>query len=169
MSGPEQPNRVPTWLAPVVLVLLAAQLGLLYVQGLQIHRQREDIRHLRGEVQYMSEVMEQGGPEVDRSSAWNATSRRASRPSPSFQRVILEEDPEPAARDIEASKKEAQKAVSQARDIQQKLSIEENARKAEEKARLLETQNRWQRYMLWALGIGLLAFVVRALIRHRNS
>jgi len=57
--------------------------------------------------------------------------------------------------------------VEQARDAQQKLSIQENARKAEEAAKVRRAQGQGQTWLLVALVAGLLALVIRTWLRRR--
>lgn len=162
------PNS-PRWLTPVILGLLAGQMALLWVQGGLLNRQHQDLVAIREEIQTLSETLEdtlvapeeEGGmlPMAGRAVPGKPRLRRAS--------VVLEE-PEPAARELEASRESARKAVDQARDTQRKLSIEENARKAEEAAKVRRAQGRGQTWLLAALGAGLLAFVVRGWLRRRG-
>jgi hypothetical protein len=58
--------------------------------------------------------------------------------------------------------------VSEAREVQSKLSIEENIRKADEKAKVDSAENTWQKWLLAALGAGLLAVAVRSWLSRRG-
>jgi len=161
------------WLGRVVVALLCAQLGLTWLQGRLLHQQHQDLRDLRGEIQYLTESLEQGSAEFapDETSLAPARQRRfrARRP---LQRVVRasvqEENPDQAAKELEASKASAQKAVKDARKVQGQLSFEENARKAEEKAKVQAVQHSGTKWFLAALGAGLLALVVRAWLRRRG-
>lgn len=162
------PNS-PRWLTPVMLGLLAGQMALLWVQGGLLNRQHQDLVAIRDEIQTLTETLEdtliapeeEGGmlPMAQRTAPQRRGLRRVS--------VVLEE-PEPAAQELEATRESARKAVEQARDTQRKLSIEENARKAEEAAQVRRAQGRGQTWLLAALGAGLLAFVVRGWLRRRG-
>jgi ElaB/YqjD/DUF883 family membrane-anchored ribosome-binding protein len=170
MSGQEQP-RVPAWLAPAVLVLLSLQLVLVYVQGFQIHRQRGDILQLRDEVRSLADSLDQGTSEDNSAAPEFAPARRhlarKAEPRRFAKAWILEEDPEPAQKDLDTAKKSADKAVKDAKEIQEKLSLAENARKAEEKARLQAEQNKWQKYVGLGLALGLVLVIVRSYLRRR--
>lgn len=169
MSGPEPSRSLPRWLAPAVVVLLGLQVVLLYVQGAQLHQQRGELRALREDVRDLAEALDEAVYAEEGSYRPSRQSRQLPKRLPSkggtFQRVILEEDPEPAARELEASRKEAQKSVEKARDTQEKLSIEANAKKAEEKAKVEAEKHKWGRYAGLGLGLVLLALVFRSLLR----
>jgi len=85
-------------------------------------------------------------------------------------RVLLQEpDGDHAARkDLDEAKKSAQEAVAKARDVREKLSWEENARKAEEKAKIDRETHKLRNYVSIAAAVGLLALVVRAWLRNRG-
>jgi hypothetical protein len=167
-------------LAPVVVALLSAQLALLWIQGGLLHRQHQEIRDLREDIQSLAESIDamQGvemGNEGD--YAPSSTGLRSHGRRPKILRVRhLQETPastpqtdeERARKDLEASRVSAQKAVSEAREVQSKLSIEENARRAEEKAKIERAQNAWQKWIWLALATGFLAYVIRAWLRRRD-
>ncbi len=173
MSGPQQSRTFPGWLAPAVVVLLGLQVVLLYVQGAQLHQQRGELRALREEVQGLTEAMDEAMSTEESSyrpsSHLRTTSRHKVSKHRTFQRVILEEDPEPVTKELEASRKESQKAVEKARDTQEKLSIEANAQKAEAKAKVEAEKHKWGRYVGLGFGIALLALVVRSFLRRNGS
>ena len=73
-----------------------------------------------------------------------------------------------AAKELEAARESAKKAVEEARDTQQKLSIQENARKADEKAKLNKAQNASGKWMILGLAITLGAVLYRAYLRRRG-
>jgi CHASE3 domain sensor protein len=75
---------------------------------------------------------------------------------------------EEAQKRLQEAKASARKAVSEAREVQSKLSIEENMRRAEEKAQIKEAENAWQKWFWIALGAGAIAIVVGAWRRRRN-
>lgn len=180
MSEPPQPpSRIPSWLAPVVVALLSAQLAMLWIQGGLLHRQHQEIRDLREDIQSLAESIDaMQGLEIGNEGDYvpSSTSRSHGH-RPKILRVRrLQETPastpqtdeERARKDLEASRASAQKAVSEAREIQSKLSIEENARKAEEKARIERAQSNWQKWIWLALLAGFLAYVARAWLRRRD-
>jgi len=57
--------------------------------------------------------------------------------------------------------------VKEAREVQSKLSLEENARKAEEARKVQAATNSWQRWVWGAFAFIALALVVRSVIRRR--
>lgn len=166
MSGQDKPTRFPAWLVPAVVVLFGAQVALLYLQGVQIHRQRSDIRALRQDVRDLTEAVDQAMYYEE--GSFQPGRHRASKRK-AFQRVILEEGPEPAAKELEAARKSAEKAVEQARETQQKVSIEENARKAEEKAKVEAAQHKWGRYVGLGFVVALLAILGRSFLRRNTA
>lgn len=173
-----EPSRPSSWLAPAVVGLLTLQLALTWIQGSLLHRQHADLMALRDDIQTLADSMEQGSWQGDEGDSGLAPARRRARHArPRLCRVRQEQAPaqapppeekEPAMKDIEATKASAQKAISDARDIQSKVSWEENARKAEEKAKMDAASNAWLKWVWAALGAGLLAMVVRGWLRRRN-
>lgn len=172
-SNPQPIKAQNPWLGRMIVALLCAQLGLTWLQGRLLHQQHQDLQDLRGEIQFLTDSIEQGSAEamLDEMSLAPAKVplRRCRR---SFVRVARvspqEEKPEQAAKDLEASRASAQKAVKDAREVQSKLSLSENARKAEEKAKVQGVQHSGAKWLLVALGGGLLALVVRAWLRRRG-
>jgi len=179
MNDPKSPLRLPPWLAPAVVVLLTLQLSLLWIQGGLIHRQHRDLQDLRDDIQSLTDSLDQSLSQ-DNGTDSNAAPMRArghhSRARIQRARNIQEsqnQDPpapeeERTKKELEASRESAKKAVSDAREVQSKLSIEENARKAEEKQKLEAAQNTWQKWVWAALGLGLVAMIVRSWLRRRG-
>jgi len=166
MNKPVLP--VPRWMGPVVLGLLAGQLALLWVQGGLLNRQHQDLMALREDVQILTETLEDTLMPAEDENGMLPMKVRPRKGKTRIQRVsVMSEDPEPAARELEASRESARKAVEQARDAQQKLSIQENARKAEEAAKVRRAQGQGQTWLLVALVAGLLALVIRTWLRRR--
>ena len=175
MTETPKAPRPQSWLGPVVVVLLAGQLGLIWVQGGLLHRQHQAIMGLRDDIQGLSESIEMGEGFVSESEEGGfvpAHGRLPARRRVHFTRVahisLQDEQAEQATQDLEASKKSAEKAVKEAREVQQKLSWEENARKAEEKAKIEKAQSRGQRWIWIGLAAGLVALVVRSWLRRRG-
>ncbi len=177
MNGNLQSSRPHAWFGPVVVGLLVAQLGLAWVQGRLLHRQHQDILGLREDIQGLTDSLDQGtsGGAEEEGSLSPARGRRMGRRAHRLERVayISQEEPsdpaeQAAKKDLEASKQSAQQAVKDAREVQQKLSITENIRKAEEKAKLEKAQNAWQKWIWIGLGMGLLALVLRSWLRRRG-
>jgi len=169
MTDPSPPPRLPSWLAPTVVVMMGLQLLLSWLQGGLIHRQHEDLLGLREDVRYLAEALEQGTWADDYEEEGTAPTRgRLQRPL-RLQRVQTQPaEEDPAQKDLQAARASAQKAVEQAREVQSKLSIAENIRKAEEKAKLEEAGSSWQRWLWAALGAGLVALGTRSWLRRRG-
>jgi hypothetical protein len=172
MSDPSQPSRYPSWLAPVIVVLLGMQLVLGWIHGSQLNRQHQDLLALREDVQNLTDAVDQGFSQGNGSEDSVAPARRGRVRHPAIQRVrLLQEQPteeEQASKDLKQSRDSAQQAVAKARQTQSQLSIEENIRKADEKAKMESAENSWQKWMWVALGVGLLAVVIRFWARRRG-
>lgn len=162
-----EPPRIPSWLAPAVVVLLVMQLALLWLQGGLLHRQHQDLVALREDVQELTDtVAEALYPQEEYEESGTPARRRATRllqvqnPAPT--------DEDPAQKELRESAQSGQNALQQAQEARSKLSLEEAARKAEEKAKVEEAESSWQKWMLVALGGGLLAWVIRAWLQRRG-
>ncbi len=178
MNETPQPPNSHAWLGPVVVTLLAAQLGLTWLQGGLLHRQHLDIQGLREEVQGLAESLDQGtsGAPEEEGGLVPARGKRLHRNPPRIvpaAHISPQEEPpdsadQAAKKDLEASQQSAQKAVKEAREVQQKLSIQENIRKADEKAKVDGALNSWQKWLWIGLGAGLLALALRSWLRRRG-
>jgi hypothetical protein len=180
MSESQPPAPFQRWMGYAILGLLSLQVGLGWIHGQLLHRQHGDLAVLRLEMQNLSESLEENaaGAVPQDESLVPLRSRRDRRGS--LQRVARMQEPtqeapkeekpeaDQAAKEAKDARESAQKAVAKARDAQSKLSIEENARKAEEKAKLQEAENRWTKYAGWGIVIALLALAARAFIRRRG-
>lgn len=162
-----------SWSIPLLLVL---QLGMLWIQGAQLHQQNRLLRALRGDIQDLADSLDQGQvPEAPPQDGRDSLPLRQPLPAPGrVQRVSLrtfQADPDTAdqeaRRDLEASRASARKAVQEAREDQSKLSIADNARRAEEARKSKGALDAWQRASLAALGILVLAWLLRAWFRRR--
>ena len=170
--------RVSPWLGGTVVTLLVLQLGLLWLQGSLVQRQREDILGLREDVQAMAESLDddqQGQTESDgqavlvhlRAHGRHHPRTRARAVRAMWFQARADED-EAVKKDLDHAKQSARDAVAQARDAQQKLSITENIRKAEEKAKV-DAEGQKARPWLWAgAGLALLAMIARSILRRRG-
>lgn len=172
MTDPSQPPRFPSWLAPAVVVMLGMQLTLSWLQGSLLHRQHEDLVALREDVQVLSDTLEQGLWDEGYVEEGVAPARRRPARSSRLQRASVIQDATPeeeqTQKDLQDANASARKAVSDAREVQSKLSIQENIRKAEEKAKVESAENAWMRWLWVALGVGLVAVAVRAWLRRRG-
>ena len=77
------------------------------------------------------------------------------------------EGQDPTIKDVQKTRDSEKKAIADARDIRQKLSIEENIRKADEKKKVEAATSSFYPLVYWAMGIGLLAFIVGRVWRAR--
>lgn len=155
------------WTIPAFLAL---QLGLLWVQGAQLHRQNQVLQGLREDIQALTESLENSqGSSADEEAAAVPAGLFEAPPPPEKVAVLgAEEEQEPAAKELQASKDSAQKAVKDAREVQSKLSVEENARKAEEARKVQAATNTWQRWVWIGLTLVVLALAGRAMLRRRG-
>jgi hypothetical protein len=165
---------LPTWVVAGVLTLLALQVGLLWMQGSMLERQHGDFLALRQDVQDLSESLEQFEDNFDQGApegTLRPSSHRFRHRRPSVVRVRLQEEGADAAnarKDLEATRKSAQEAVEKARDTRSKLSLEENARKAEEKAKLDAEAHKWRPFIWIGVVVALGALFLRSWLRNRN-
>jgi hypothetical protein len=173
MSEAKQTVRVSPWLGGAVLTLLVLQMGLLWIQGSMLQRQHEDLLGLREDLQAMAETLdqEQGAGEAE-GGAPSPAHRRVHRQRRAPVRVAwLQGEPDEdqrAKKELETSKQSSRDAVAKARDTQQKLSITEAMRRADDQAKV-DAEVHKARPWLWAgAGLALLAMVIRALLRRRG-
>ena len=155
------------WTIPT---LLALQLGLLWIQGAQLHRQNQVLEGLREDIQALAESIDEGQSSTS-SEEDGATlpARFQANPDPRKKVAVLgvEEEQDPAAKELQASRDSAQKAVKEAREAQSKVSFEENARKVEEARKVQAATSSWQIWIWGALALVVLALVARPVIRRR--
>lgn len=155
------------WTIPTFLAL---QLGLLWIQGAQLHRQNQVLQALREDIQVLTESIDNG-----QSSASNEDDGSivpaGFLPSPPPKKVAVlgvQEEQDAATKEIQASRESAQKAVKEAREVQSKLSIEENVRKAEEAKKVQAATTSWQRWVWAAIALVALALVARSVMNRRG-
>lgn len=156
------------WTIPT---LLALQLTLLWVQGAQLYRQNQVLQGLREDIQALSEYLQDGKmPTQDQEEGSVVPARyQASNPPPRRVAVLgAEEEQDAAAKELKATRDSAQKAVKDAREVQSKLSIEENIRKADENRKVNAATTSWQRWVYGALAFVVLGLIARAVFR-RNA
>jgi len=174
MSEPEHtpPPSLPRWWAGAVLVLLTLQLGLLWLHGTMLQRQHAELAALREDVQALAESLDQdsqdGGEEgaqpirdrARRGALVPVALRQPAPPEPEEDKALK--------KDLEATRQSERDAVAQAREVRQKLSIEENARKADEKAKLEAAGKAWSPLVWAGLGVAVGALLVRSWLRRRG-
>jgi hypothetical protein len=171
MSDAKQTLRVSPWLGGSVLTMLVLQMGLLWTQGSMLQRQHEDLVGLREDVQAMAEGLEQdqgGDTEESGPSPARLHVRRHRVPVRAAWLQGEQDEDQRARKELEASKQSSREAVAKAQDTQQKLSITEAIRRADEQAKI-DAEGRKARPWLWAgAGLALLAMAIRALLRRRG-
>ena len=154
------------WSIPV---LLGLQLAMLWLQGAQLHRQNQVLQGLREDIQALADSIESGAGTTSYEDDASAVPASFLKPSQKKVAVLgVQEEQEAAAKELQASRESAQKAVKEAREAQSKLSIEENARKAEEAGKVQATASSSQRWAWIALGALAVVLVLRALLRRRR-
>lgn len=172
MSGAPSPSPGPRWAAPVLTGILAGQLVLLWLQGSMLNRQHQDLVAIREEIQTLAESLDEvlAAPAEEPSGLepMKGAHRAGRRAGLRRTAAMVQEEPEPAPKELQESRDSAKKAVEKARDTQQKLSIEENARKAEEARKAGEVQRKGQGWLLGLLGVALLAVVIRGVAKRRG-
>ena len=155
------------WTIPT---LLALQLGLLWIQGAQLHRQNQVLEGLREDIQALTESIDDGQSSASYENDGAVMPMRfQANAEPKKRMAVLgvEEEQDPAAKELQASRDSAQKAVKEAREAQSKVSFEENARKVEEARKVQAATSSWQIWIWGALALVVLALVARPVIRRR--
>lgn len=183
--------------SPITLLLaglLAANLGLLWVQGAQLNRQHDTLRQLHTDIEDLTDALDaytngdggDDGSSQDGSGAmWAPAVRRApghrgnllrarfqesSSQAPVSSSPPAEQDPmDQGRKDQEDANKSARDAIAKAREDQEKLSISENYRKGQEERKVDAAQHAWARWATAAVAFLFLAFLVRAWIIRRNG
>ena len=184
---PKPASTVPKWLGRTIVTLLAAQLALLWTHGSMLQRQHEDLQSLREDIQSLTDSLDQeqdgwddgsgqdGSPAVDPALV---PARRLRHPRPRHGRPALlrVQDPgnppadgeDQGAKDMAETRKSAQDAVAQAHKVQEQLSIAENYRKAEEKAKVEGEFKRWAPWVAFIGAVGVAAMMLRGWLRNRS-
>jgi hypothetical protein len=159
-----------TWLIGVGLVL---QLALLWLHGELLYRQRQDLLEIHRDLQELAELVDQsaGGP-MEGGGPLAPARHQPRRRRRQAQVIHVQESPkpeeDPVAKELQASRESGAKAVKDAREMQSKLSITENARKAEEKAKVDAAKNQGMKWAWAALGLVVVALLARAWMRGRS-
>jgi hypothetical protein len=177
-----QQYRQPGWIQSALVAVLAAQVGLLWLHGGLLNRQHGELQAMRQDIQDLSEALDNSAsdhaqaPEEGnfRPASHGQRPKRLSHKRsqhPRLQTVshvdfILQDTQENAPENQDAMMKELQKsrdsgkkAVADAYGKQQKVSIEYNIQKAEEKKKIEAATSSFYPLVYWAMGLGLLAFI----------
>jgi FtsZ-binding cell division protein ZapB len=170
MSQSNPASAIPRWLSVSIIVLLTAQVGLLWTHGSMLQRQHDDIQSLREDLQALADDLyqDQDGwdssqedptPQPARQLNHQRSHRQGHRHGRALARArFLAQAPAPeqgdqdeatqaARKDMDAARKSERDAVAKARTVQEQLSLSANAAKAEEKAKQEEQGRTW---MNWA-------------------
>ncbi|WP_005037852.1 hypothetical protein [Holophaga foetida] len=167
MSEANQTKGHPTWFMGGVLVLLTLLVGLTWLNGALLNRQQHQLESMREDIQCLTDSLEQALSDGEAEggivpSSLSSAPRR-------FLRVQQQDDgSEQAMKDLKESRDSATKAVREARDVQRKVSIEENARLADERAKREAAERWWRPWLYGTLGLAFLAVVLRAWVRRRG-
>jgi hypothetical protein len=156
------------WTLPTFLAL---QLGLLWIQGAQIHRQNQVLQSLREDIQGLAESIEnsQGATAYEDEGAAVPAGFLPKPPPPKEVAVLgVQEEQDSAMKDLQASRESVQKAQKDAQEARSKLSLEENIRKVEEAKKIQSTTDSWQRWVWGATALVALALVGRSILRRRG-
>jgi hypothetical protein len=177
MSEPSPRKPIPTWLAGAVITLLSLQMALLWMQGSMLERQHGTLLSLRQDIQELSESLDDYQGATDSGASGETLRPTRMRPSRrhALQRVRLQDQQEQEGdgqralrKDLEEQRKSEKEAVAKAREVRSQLSYEENARKAEEKARI-EAETHKYRPLIWiGVAVALGAMFLRSWLRNRG-
>lgn len=189
MNESPQP-RQPGWVQSALVAVLAAQVGLLWLHGGLLNRQHSELQAMRLDIQDLTDALDNSASDHEQAPEQGSFQRASSDQSanrtyhrrhqrPRIQAIcdvnfILQdtqdnapEGQDPTMKDIQKTRDSEKKAIADARDIRQKLSIEENIRKADEKKKVEAATKSFYPIVYWAMGIGLLAFIVGRVWRAR--
>ena len=156
------------WTIPTFLVL---QVGLLWLLGAQLHQQNLVLVELREEIHNLADALDNEQSSEAETEDNGAVPASLFREDPPQKTAVLgseEEEGAGPAKELQASRDTAQKAVKEAREAQSKLSISENIRKAEEAKKLDAANQGWQKWSLGAAILLGLAVLGRAFLRRRG-
>jgi len=172
MNEPAPRPPFPRWLGGAVLVLLGCQTALLWMQGSLLERQHGELAALRRDIQDLAETFDAytGGYDGGANGSLSPSRRAVGPGRHPYLRVRLQEGEKSdgVAKELADQRKSEKEAVAKARDVREKLSIEENARKAEEKARQ-EAETHKLRPLVWiGVVVALGALFLRSWSRNRG-
>jgi ribosomal protein S21 len=176
MSEPHPAPVLPKWLSRSVVTLLALQVGLLWVHGSLLQRQHDDLMALREDVQALADSLDQGQDEWDSNGIEPNPARWAGHRNHRTARAayLRAEEPEgdqaltELKKDMDQTRKSERDAVAKARDTQEKMSIQANIQKAEDKARAQAETASWMPWVWGAAAVSVVSLLVRALFRRRG-
>ena len=172
MSEPSPKSVPPSWLAGAVVGLLTAQLALLWMQGSLLERQHGELQGLRQDVQELTESLDDAQGTYDQGSFDGKARPSRDRHRQRRQAVLvrLQEGGGDAGvrKELEDQRKSEREALDKARDVREKLSLEENARKADEKKQLEAPANRYRALMWAGAALVLVILAVRSWLGKRG-
>ena len=171
MSEPQRPAAPPSWLGAALLTLMACQVGLLWMHGTMLERQHGELQGLRQDIQELAESLDNMDPGDDPGAGTPRPSRRrVHRRPPAIARVRWQESEGEGGvrKELSDQRKSEKDAVARARDVRDKMSIQENIRKADEKAKLESAHKSFQPFIWLGMGLVLLAMWGRSWLRNRG-
>ncbi len=176
-------SHQPLWPSVALVAVLGAQVCLLWLHGGLLNRQHGDIQAMRQDIQELTEALDNNSYDqgaAPEEGSFKPAAARSHRPATRGTRIqrahllVLQDNQDnapdkqdPTMKETQEARDSAKKAVADARDIRQKLSIEENARKADEKKKVEAATSSITPLIYWAMGIALLAFIVGRVWRAR--
>jgi CHASE3 domain sensor protein len=145
-------------------------MGLLWIQGAQIHRQNQLLQNLSEDLRALSESIENGQENLTSEEDQATPAHHLAGVAPPRKLAVLgvQEEQDDASKELQASRDSAQKAVKEAREAPSKLSIEDNARKAEEARKREPALQAWRKWALATLVLGVLSLMARSFLRRRG-
>ena len=182
MSDPQPAPARPQVAEPQRRILLALQVGLLWIHGSLLQRQHEDIQALREDVQALADSIYEDQDQ----DGWDSNqadpnprphpARWKGRPGRKIPVALVraagesdEGDPalKEANKELDASLKSGQEAVVKARKVQEQLSLSTSYEQAGARKRMEEAGWRWMPWLGAGIGVGLGAMLLRSFHRRR--
>jgi hypothetical protein len=168
MSNTQKHFRVfRRWFPIIAITMLVLQLALLWIQGALLNRQRAELEAMRSDIRNLASAINE--TLIGEDQSYDAPVNPAKmRPKRLWIEQALFAEEARIIDDLEKSRESAQDAVKKARDAQEKLSISENVRKAEEKAKIETEKKKWHRRLGLALLLAVLSFFAGTWLKNRK-
>lgn len=162
------------WPTALLSALLLAQLGLAWIHGRLLNRQHLQLLEMREDLQGLAEAIEQSyaDPGFEDGSVAPAARLKARRPRAvrAAHRIQEGQDREQdaAARELEASRQSAEKAVKDAKVAREKLSVQHAAERAERAEKIDKASTNFFWASLGAAVVLFGAYAARGFINRRK-
>ena len=140
-------NSGRRWFPTITVVLLCAQLVLLWLHGSLLNNQRSDIASLRYEIRELAALINETLTIEDGEYTTPATGTKPRTEPHHLKLATMQQDGDSIRNDLEKPRESARDAVRQAREAQEQASLTENAKKAEEKAKAKKERQPWPRWV----------------------